>query len=100
MLEQFGFEIFMAVNGQDAVDKAAKTSYDLILMDVQMPVMNGYEASEEIRKTGSRVPIIAMTANAMPEDIKRAKEAGMNDHIAKPLDLPKMIETIRRVLPK
>ncbi len=100
MLEQFGFEIFMAVNGQDAVDKAAKTSYDLILMDVQMPVMNGYDASQEIRKTGSRVPIIAMTANAMPEDIKRAKEAGMNDHIAKPLDLPKMLETIRRVLPK
>ena len=100
MLEQFGFEISAAVNGQDAVEKAAKTPYDLILMDVQMPVMNGYEAAQAIRKTDSRVPIIAMTANAMPEDIKLAKDAGMNDHIPKPLDLPKMIETIRRVLPK
>ena len=100
MLGEFGFEIETAVNGQDAVDKAAKNFYDLILMDVQMPIMNGYEASQAIRKSGNRVPIIAMTANAMPEDIKRANEAGMNDHIPKPLDLPKMMETISRVLSK
>ena len=98
MLSQFDFEIDTAVDGKDAVEKAAKKSYDLILMDVQMPVMNGYEAAQEIKKSGSRVPIIAMTANALPEDIKRAQEAGMADHIAKPLDLPKMMETINRVL--
>ena len=98
MLSESGFEIDTAVDGQDAVDKAAKNSYDLILMDVQMPIMNGYEATRAIRKSGSRVPIIAMTANAMPEDIKRAQAAGMDDHIAKPLDLPKMLETIQRVL--
>ena len=98
MLEQFGFSIDTAVNGRDATDKAAQNHYDLILMDVQMPVMNGYEASKAIRQSGNSVPIVAMTANAMPEDIKRAKSSGMDDHIAKPLDLPKMIETIRRVM--
>jgi len=98
LLSQFGFEIDTATNGREAVDKAAATAYGLILMDIQMPVMNGYEAAQAIRKTGSRVPIIAMTANAMPEDIKRAKAAGMNDHIAKPLDVPKMMATIAKKL--
>ena len=98
MLEQFGFEIDTAVNGREAVDKVAQVAYDLILMDIQMPIMNGYDAARAIRKTGNNVPIIAMTANAMPEDIKRAKEAGMDDHIAKPLDLPKMMETIQKQL--
>ena len=98
ILEQFGFDIDTAVDGRDAIDKAAKNSYDLILMDVQMPVMNGYEASKAIKNSGNGVPIIAMTANAMPEDIKRAHEAGMIDHIAKPLDLPKMMKTIQAVL--
>lgn len=98
MLEQFGFTIDMAVNGQDALDKATQNTYDLILMDVQMPVMNGYESARAIRDSGSNVPIIAMTANAMPEDIKRAHEAGMNDHIAKPLDVPKMMATIAKQL--
>ncbi|MBQ7453520.1 MAG: amino acid permease [Selenomonadaceae bacterium] len=100
LLEQFGFEIDTAINGQDALDKATKNSYDLILMDIQMPVMNGYESSRAIRAAGSRVPIVAMTANAMPEDIKKAHDAGMNDHIAKPLDVPKMMATIANVLQK
>ena len=100
LLSQFGFEIDTAENGRVAVEKSAASAYDLILMDIQMPIMNGYDAVQEIRKSGNRVPIIAMTANAMPEDIKRTKEAGMNDHIAKPLDVPKMIETISRVLSK
>lgn len=98
MLSQFDFETDTAVDGREAVDKAAKNSYDLILMDIQMPIMNGYEATQEIRKSGNRVPIIAMTANAMPEDIKKARESGMNAHISKPLDFPKMIETIQSVL--
>ena len=98
MLSQFDFETDTAVDGREAVEKAAKNSYDLILMDIQMPIMNGYEATQEIRKSGNRVPIIAMTANAMPEDIKKARESGMNAHISKPLDFPKMIETIQSVL--
>lgn len=100
MLEQFGFVIETAVDGRDALDKAKKNSYDLILMDVQMPIMNGYESSRTIRASGNTTPIIAMTANAMPEDIKAARDAGMNDHIAKPLDLPKVLATIQRVLQK
>ena len=98
LLSQFGFEIDTAVDGREAVDKAAANTYDLILMDVQMPVMNGYDAAQAIRAAGNSVPIIAMTANAMPEDIKRAKSAGMNDHIAKPLDVPKMMATIEKQL--
>ena len=97
MLSEFGFTIETAENGREAVEKS-KNRYDLILMDVQMPIMNGYEATREIRQAGNSVPIIAMTANAMPEDIKRAKEAGMNDHISKPLDVAQMIETISRIL--
>ena len=100
MLSQFGFTIDTAVDGHDALDKATANAYDLILMDIQMPVMNGYESARAIREQGLSVPIIAMTANAMPEDIKRAHEAGMNDHIAKPLDVPKMMVTISHVLQK
>ena len=98
MLEEFGFVIDTAVNGREALDKATANVYDLILMDVQMPVMNGYESARAIRAAGVGVPIIAMTANAMPEDIKRAHEAGMNDHIAKPLDVPVMMMTIAKQL--
>ena len=97
MLQQFGFTIETAENGREAVEKSAG-NYDLILMDVQMPIMNGYEATQAIRKAGNAVPIIAMTANAMPEDIKKAREAGMNGHIAKPLEVQNMLETISRVL--
>ena len=97
MLEQFGFSIETAENGREAVEKAVK-NFDLILMDVQMPVMNGYEATRAIRQSGNAVPIIAMTANAMPEDIKKARAAGMNGHIAKPLEVQNMLETISRVL--
>ncbi|MBE8955006.1 MAG: amino acid permease [Quinella sp. 2Q5] len=98
MLEQFGFAIDTAVNGSDALDKATANAYDLILMDVQMPVMNGYESARAMRQRGLKMPIVAMTANAMPEDIKRAYDSGMNDHIAKPLDMPKMMATITAVL--
>ena len=67
-----------------------------------MPVMNGYEATAEIRKLKNpalaNIPIIAMTANAFSEDIQRAKAAGMNSHIAKPIDIPQMIETLTEIL--
>ncbi len=98
MLEQFGFTIETAENGREAVGKAGKNSYDLILMDIQMPIMNGYDAAQAIRYSGNYTPIIAMTANAMPEDIKRTHKAGMNAHISKPLDVPKMLATISRIL--
>lgn len=93
MLESRGLEVTVAANGQEAVDLFSESelyAYDVILMDVMMPVMNGYEATRAIRglerPDAADVPIIAMTANAFAEDIKASKDAGMNEHIAKPLD--------------
>ena len=78
--------------------------YDAILMDVMMPVMNGYEASREIRKlekkAGIHTPIIAMTANAFVEDIVRCREAGMDEHIAKPLEVEKLITVLAKYVKK
>mgnify|MGYP000987797147 CR=1 FL=1 len=92
-----GAEIEMAVNGKEAVDKVADHPngyYDLVFMDVQMPIMNGYEAATAIRSLpkhkGELLPIVAMTANAFTEDVILAKSAGMNEHIAKPLDMEKL----------
>ena len=105
ILTEFGFQLDTAENGKEAVEKISASKpgdFQAILMDVQMPVMNGYEASKAIRKLDNKelanIPIIAMTANAFTEDIQAAKDAGMNDHIAKPLDVPKMIETLKQFL--
>ena len=75
--------------------------YDLILMDIQMPMMDGYEATRAIRTMDtdiSEIPVIAMTANAFDEDRKMALEAGMNEHIAKPIDISKLKETLAKFL--
>ena len=99
-----GVTIDIAENGKIAVEKvmeAPEKWYDLILMDIQMPIMNGYEATAAIRAlAGSRgkVPIIAMTANAFAEDVQLAKNTGMNEHIAKPLDLNKLNDVLKRWL--
>ena len=99
-----GVTIDIAENGKIAVEKvmeAPEKWYDLIFMDIQMPVMNGYEATAAIRAlAGSRgkVPIIAMTANAFAEDVQLAKNTGMNEHIAKPLDLNKLNDVLKRWL--
>ncbi len=81
---------------------AADPPYDLILMDVQMPVMNGYDAARAIRALpggrGAAVPIIAMTANAFEEDRQKALQAGMNGHIAKPIDVRRLFETLNETL--
>ena len=105
ILEEAGFQLDTAENGKIAVDKVAASrpdDYQVILMDVQMPVMNGYEATKEIRKLSNpglaNIPIIAMTANAFSEDIQAAKDAGMNGHIAKPIDVPKMLATLEEIL--
>ncbi len=105
MLTHAGFEIEKAENGQIAVEKVAGSEpgyYDAVLMDVQMPVMDGYTAARAIRSLDrpelAGIPIIAMTANAFREDVLAAEEAGMNGHIAKPLDADKMIAVIRETL--
>ena len=106
LLESEGFIVDTASDGSEAVKKVAESAtgdYDAVLMDIQMPIMNGYEAAREIRKLDNKklasVPIIAMTANAFSEDVKNALDAGMNGHIAKPIDVPKMMETLAKILP-
>ena len=99
-LTEEGILVENAVNGKEAVEKMEQSSlyyYDLILMDIQMPVMNGYEASAAIRRMDREdigLPIIAMTANAFSDDIRQAKEAGMNEHIAKPIDVSVMFSVL------
>ncbi|MBO4295362.1 MAG: response regulator, partial [Desulfovibrio sp.] len=107
ILADAGFELDMAENGQEAVDKVAASRpgrYDAVLMDIQMPVMNGYDATKAIRALAdpalASIPVVAMTANAMQEDIERARQCGMDGHIAKPIDIEAMLGTLDRILSK
>ena len=101
LLEEEGANVTTAWNGQEAVDafaNAAPCSFDVILMDVMMPVLGGYEATRQIRAMdridAKTIPIIAMTANAFVEDKIASREAGMNDHISKPLDIRQVVKTV------
>ena len=105
ILQEAGFLMDVADDGSIAVDKVKNAKpgwYDLVLMDIQMPIMNGYEAAKKIRELDNKelsgIPIIAMTANAFDEDRKAAFDAGMDGHIAKPIDIPKLMELIRDIL--
>ena len=105
ILEEYGFVIDTAEDGTIAVEKMENVEpgqYDLILMDIQMPLMDGYEATRRIRAMAdpgiAGIPIIAMTANAFEEDRRLALEAGMNEHIAKPIDIPKLMKTLAEIL--
>ena len=87
LLDEFGFERDIAANGKIAIEKLGSNSYDIILMDLQMPEMNGFEATEYIRNTlKSDIPIIALTADVTTVDLAKCKAVGMNDYIAKPVD--------------
>ncbi|MBQ4482841.1 MAG: amino acid permease [Lachnospiraceae bacterium] len=104
-LKGFGFTVDTVENGKEGVDALASSKpgyYDAVLMDIQMPVMDGYEATRAIRALPdeklANTPVIAMTANAFAEDVKKAKESGMNGHIAKPIDVNRMIDVLRDVL--
>lgn len=107
LLDMIGVTCDIAENGQLAVEKftgAEKGTYDAILMDVQMPVMNGYDATKAIRASAhpdaKSIPIIAMTANAFAEDIKNALDAGMNAHVAKPVDMALLEKILKDMLNK
>lgn len=102
LLELAGASCEICRNGREIVQKFAEAKpgqYDMILMDVQMPVMNGYEATRAIRRganpQGKEISILAMTANAFADDIQRSMEAGMNAHISKPMDLQMLEEKVR-----
>ena len=105
ILGDAGFVTEIAGNGQIAVDMLKESEpgyYQLILMDVQMPVMNGYEAVREIRSLENQklasIPVLAMTANAFEEDRQKALESGMDGHIAKPIDIDMLFDTLKKVL--
>ena len=105
VLQNVGADVTKAWNGQEAVElfrKSEPGGFDTILMDIMMPVMNGYEATKMIRsldrEDAKTIPIIAMTANAFTEDRLKAKEAGMNEHIVKPLDVELLIKVIHKLV--
>ena len=105
ILKEYGFEMDIASDAVEAVRllrEAPAETYDVILMDIQMPNMDGYEAARIIRRSDdekkANIPIVAVTANAFEEDRKLALEAGMNGHLAKPYDIPKMLGTLRSLL--
>ena len=105
VLQNEGAEVTKAWNGQEAVEifgKSEPGEFDVILMDIMMPVVNGYEATKMIRslerEDAKEIPIIAMTANAFTEDRIRAKEAGMNEHVAKPVDVEVLVKVIHKLV--
>ena len=105
LLREAGFAVEVAPDGSVAVEKmreAKDGQYDLILMDVQMPLLNGYEATRQIRAMDrnycKQIPILAMTANAFDEDRREAIAAGMNGHLAKPIDLKVLLKTLSEIL--
>lgn len=95
ILKASHYQVFSAANGQAAVELVHKMNFDLILMDIQMPVMDGLEATRRIRRMGLKTPIVAVTASAMPEDRKRCLKAGMNGYVTKPIDVGEIDKLIR-----
>ncbi|MDD6397613.1 MAG: response regulator [Selenomonadaceae bacterium] len=107
MLGKYGIETVLAEKGQVTVDTFAESKlheYDVIFMDIMMPVMGGIEAARAIRGLGSEdakaVPIFAMTANAFADDVQRSIEAGMNEHLTKPLQEGEIIKAINKYIKK
>jgi CheY-like chemotaxis protein/anti-sigma regulatory factor (Ser/Thr protein kinase) len=92
-------QVSTAANGREAVDAALRNQFDLILMDIHMPVMDGYEATGLLRHSGVTTPIVAMTANVLPEDRAAYIQAGMIDYLAKPMDLARLRQLIQRCFP-
>ena len=102
MLQRLGFTVEFATDGKKAVDMVAAHRYDLVFMDCQMPVMDGYQATEQIRRSeppDRHVVIVAMTANAMQSDRQRCLDSGMDDYISKPINKSEVVAVLKRYLP-
>ena len=95
-----GFEVIFAVNGQEGIDLAKSERPDIILMDMSLPVVDGWEATRRVKsdETTRTVPVIGLTAHAMSGDREKAIEAGCDDYDTKPIELPRLIEKIERLL--
>ena len=105
ILKKQNLEVHLAENGREALEMLKDTQFDLVLMDCQMPIMDGFEATTKIRAgeagpIAQKTPIVALTANAMVDDIKRCTNAGMNDHVAKPFNVATLKAALTRWLPK
>ena len=98
LLENSSISIDVANNGKEALEKFKENSYELIFMDIQMPTMDGYEATKHIREIDKDIPIIALSANVMKEDIEKSKKVGMNEHLKKPIDVEKLYDVLLRYL--
>ena len=99
LLEQFALNVTIAEDGNQVLQKVLTGQFDLIFMDIQMPNMNGYEATKELRKEGITTPIVALTANAMKGDDKKCIEAGCDEYLAKPIDRRELLKIINKYLP-
>jgi PAS domain S-box-containing protein len=98
LLNKMGLDVTIATDGNEAVQKALNQKFDLILMDIQMPNVDGYEATKAIRKAGIATPIIALTANVMKQDKEKCSQAGCNDYLPKPIDREKLMVRIGKYL--
>jgi two-component system cell cycle response regulator DivK len=97
-LERKGFSVVCAMDGEQAVKMADSENPALILMDMSLPVLDGWEATKRIKASTPRIPIIALTAHAMDGDEKMAREAGCDDYDTKPIELPRLLEKIQKLI--
>lgn len=88
----------MAFNGQEAVEKVRNQHYHIFLMDIRMPVMDGYQATREIREFDLETPVVALSANAFSDEVQNAFEADMDDFLEKPIVIPRLLATLRQFL--
>jgi CheY-like chemotaxis protein len=98
VLERLGLEVTIAQNGQEVVEKATSEHFDLILMDIQMPVMNGYEAAKVLREQQVTIPIVAVTAYAMKGDCEKCLAAGCDDYLSKPIERKELLKKLQKYL--
>ena len=96
MLRVLGYDVDCVRNGREAVDAFERRDYDAVLMDCQMPEVDGYEATRHLREVGYTRPIVALTANVLESDRQRCVDAGMRDYLAKPVTMDALLRTMRR----